>query len=257
VPLLEIGGKGLFVKELEEALLNGQADIAVHSMKDVPQDFPLGLTLPVICERDDPGDAFVSTLYASWTDLPPGAVVGTSSLRRQSQLAAMRSDVQLKSIRGNVGTRLKKLEDGEFDALVLAAAGLKRLGLEKQIRHYFSKEDMLPAAGQGALGIECRANDAETLALIAPLNDLPSSLCVTAERAVCKRLGGNCKVPVAAFAEIENDEIYLRGLVATPNGTKVLRSHHRGALKDPSELGFKIGDELILQGAAEILRDLD
>jgi hydroxymethylbilane synthase len=252
-PLLKIGGKGLFVKELEEALLDGRADIAVHSMKDVPMELPLGLSLSVMCEREDPRDAFVSIKFDTLEDLPVGAILGTSSLRRQSQLARLRPDIEMRYLRGNVNTRLERLEQGDYAAIILAAAGLKRLNLQKYIRSYLSVEQSLPAAGQGVLGIECRLNDIETQKLIALLDDTKSRLCVTAERALCRRLGGGCHVPVAAYADIVDDKIFLRGLVANPQGTRILRSAHTDHIDNASQLGMKVADELIAQGALDIL----
>ncbi len=255
-PLLQIGGKGLFVKELEEALLDGRADIAVHSMKDVPMELPDGFSLPVMCEREDPRDAFVSLQCDSLDDLPKKALLGTSSLRRQSQLASLRPDIEMTYMRGNVNTRLARLERGEYTAIILAAAGLKRLNLQHYIRSYLSLEQSLPAAGQGVLGIECRSADRETQKLIASLNHTESQLCVTAERAMCQRLGGGCHVPVAAFAEIVDNKILLRGLVANPRGTLILRAEHTDTLENAVPLGKKVADDLIAQGALEILASL-
>jgi hydroxymethylbilane synthase len=255
-PLLQIGGKGLFVKELEEALLDGRADIAVHSMKDVPMELPPGLSLPVMCEREDPRDVFVSLEFDTLDDLPSRAILGTSSLRRQSQLASLRPDLEMKYLRGNVNTRLARLERGEYAAIILAAAGLKRLNLQHYIRSYLSLEQSLPAAGQGVLGIECRSQDMETQKLIASLNHRESQLCVTAERALCLRLGGGCHVPVAAFADIVEGKIFLRGLVANPQGTLILRAEHVDTLENAVPLGKKVADDLIAQGALDILTAL-
>ncbi|MEJ6655424.1 MAG: hydroxymethylbilane synthase, partial [Pseudomonas sp.] len=209
-PLAKIGGKGLFVKELEAALLADEADLAVHSMKDVPMQFPDGLGLYVICEREDPRDAFVSNAYESIDALPQGSVVGTSSLRRQAQLMARRPDLQIRFLRGNVNTRLAKLDAGDYDAIILAAAGLKRLGFDERIRSCLAPELSLPAGGQGAVGIECRSEDTELHALLAPLNDLDSALRVRAERALNNHLNGGCQVPIACYAERANGEIWLR-----------------------------------------------
>jgi len=255
VELTEIGGKGLFVKELEEALYDGRADIAVHSMKDVPMDLPEGLILPVIGEREDARDAFVSNKYATLMQLPAGAVVGTSSLRRQTQLHAIRPDVEWRNLRGNINTRLRKLDEGEFDAIILACAGLKRMGFGDRIREVLPSWESLPAAGQGALGIECRAKDDNVLALILPLNDVITNQCVTAERALCRRLGGGCKVPVAAFAQINHGVLTLRGLVSNKKGTKILRSHREGDPKDADSIGLRVADELLQLGAEKILKE--
>lgn len=255
VNLLEIGGKGLFVKELEEALYDKRADIAVHSMKDVPMDLPPGLSLPVIGKREDPRDAFVSNRYQSIEELPRGAIVGTSSLRRQTQLCALRPDVMFKSLRGNINTRLKKLDDGEYDAIILAAAGLKRMQLAARIRSYLPTDQVLPAAGQGALGIECREEDEDIKQLIAKLNDPKTADCVKAERALCRKLGGGCKVPVAAFAHIKGDELILHGLVANHNGTKILHTRQHGRPDEAEQLGINGALVLLQQGAEKILRE--
>lgn len=255
-PLLQIGGKGLFVKELEETLLDGRADIAVHSMKDVPMELPPGLVLPVMCKREDPRDAFVSLKFDTLDDLPAGSKLGTSSLRRQSQLAALRSDIEMLHLRGNVNTRLTRLERGEYDAIILAVAGLKRLNLQQCIRSYLSLEQSLPAAGQGVLGIECRADDKATQKLIAALNHEESHLCVTAERTLCKQLGGGCHVPVAAFAEVVDNKLFLRGLVANPRGTSIIRANHTDELEQAVSLGTQVANDLITQGALDILAHL-
>lgn len=252
--LTEIGGKGLFVKELEEALLDGRADIAVHSMKDVPMTLPPGLILPVIGKREDVRDAFISNQYDSLAQLPHSATVGTSSLRRQTQLLALRSDLDLKSLRGNIQTRLKKLDAGEYDAIILAAAGLKRMGLTSRIRSYLSTDESLPAAGQGALGIECRENDESTLAVIQHLNDTVTSQCVIAERSVCRQLGGNCQVPIGAYAHIHHDKLILKGLVSNQNGTRIVHTRREGDPSDAEELGIRVAEELKQQGAEEILK---
>lgn len=256
-PLAKIGGKGLFVKELEQGLLNADADIAVHSMKDVPVEFPKGLELAIIMQREDPRDAFVSNNYDSLEALPLNAVVGTSSLRRQSQLLALRPDLAIKILRGNVGTRLGKLDQGEFDAILLAAAGLHRLKLNERIRQFIAPETMLPAIGQGAIGIECRSDDAETKAIIAPLNDISTQQRVRAERAINNTLGGSCQVPIAGFAEITaHGELYLRGLVASADGAEILRSEIRGHVADAEQLGRAVAQHLIEQGADKILQSL-
>jgi hydroxymethylbilane synthase len=255
-PLYQVGGKGLFVKELEEALLDGRADIAVHSMKDVPMMLPDGLCLPVMCEREEPRDVFVSNQFASLEDISPHALIGTSSLRRQSQLRAWRSDLNITNLRGNVNTRLQKLDQGEFSAIILAAAGLKRLGLASRIRSYLSMEQSLPAVGQGVLGIECREDDEETHALIAPLNHELTHRCVAAERAMCTRLGGGCSVPIASYAQVIDDTLVLRGLVARVDGTLVLKVEKKALLADFEALGIRVAEELLQQGASEILKDI-
>ncbi|MDD0842312.1 hydroxymethylbilane synthase [Pseudomonas sp. Gutcm_11s] len=251
-PLAKIGGKGLFVKELETALLENEADIAVHSMKDVPMDFPEGLGLFCICEREDPRDAFVSNTYASLDALPAGSVVGTSSLRRQAQLLARRPDLKIQFLRGNVNTRLAKLDAGEYDAIILAAAGLIRLGFEERIRSSISVEDSLPAGGQGAVGIECRTADAEIHALLAPLHHGETAVRVTAERALNKRLNGGCQVPIACYALLEGEQLWLRGLVGQPDGGVLLRAESRGS--DAEALGVQVAEQLLAQGAEAILK---
>ncbi|WP_137819013.1 hydroxymethylbilane synthase [Pseudomonas sp. 2FG] len=252
-PLSKIGGKGLFVKELETALLEHEADIAVHSMKDVPMDFPEGLGLYCICEREDPRDAFVSNRYDSLAALPVGSVVGTSSLRRQTQLLALRPDLQIRFLRGNVNTRLAKLDAGEYDAIILAAAGLIRLGFGERIRSSISVLDSLPAGGQGAVGIECRSADSEIHALLAPLHHRDTALRVSAERALNKRLNGGCQVPIACYAELDGEQLWLRGLVGQPDGGLLLRAEARGSLAEPEELGVRVAEDLLAQGAAAIL----
>jgi hydroxymethylbilane synthase len=255
-PLAKIGGKGLFVKELENSLLAGQADMAVHSMKDVPVELPRGLILPVIMSREEPYDAFVSNRYPNLAALPLGAIVGTSSLRRQSQLLALRPDLGIRPLRGNVGTRLQKLDRGEFDAIVLAVAGLKRLGMGERIRERLTPDIILPAIGQGAIGIECREDDRVTQERIAPLNDYLTQQRIKAERAINQRLGGGCQVPIAGFAEISGNELLLRGLVADPQGKQVLYHTLRGALESPQELGDQLAQVLLSQGADRLLQTL-
>ena len=251
-PLAKIGGKGLFVKELETALLDNEADIAVHSMKDVPMDFPEGLGLFCICEREDPRDAFVSNTYDSLDALPPGSVVGTSSLRRQAQLLARRPDLKTHFLRGNVNTRLARLDAGEHDAIILAAAGLIRLGFEARIRASISVDDSLPAGGQGAVGIECRTADAEIHALLAPLHHAETAARVAAERALNKRLNGGCQVPIACYALLEGEQLWLRGLVGQPDGGLLLRAEGRGS--DAEALGVQVAEQLLAQGAEAILK---
>jgi len=253
-PLAKIGGKGLFVKELETAMLEGEADIAVHSMKDVPVDFPEGLGLYCICEREDPRDAFVSNTYASLDALPAGSVVGTSSLRRQAQLLARRPDLKIQFLRGNVNTRLAKLDAGDYDAIILAAAGLIRLGFEERIRSSISAEDSLPAGGQGAVGIECRTVDSEIHALLAPLHHRDTALRVTAERALNKHLNGGCQVPIACYAVLEGEQLWLRGLVGQPDGGLLLRAENRAPLAQAEQLGVQVAEALLAQGAAAILQ---
>jgi hydroxymethylbilane synthase len=258
VPLAKVGGKGLFVKELETALLEGRADIAVHSMKDVPMEFPDGLGLGVICQREDPSDAFVSNRYTSLAGLPAGAVVGTSSLRRECQLRARRPDLQVKFLRGNVNTRLRKLDDGEYDAIILASAGLIRLGMAQRISQSIAVEDSLPAGGQGAVGIELRSDDQEVLELLQVLHHEPTALRVTAERALNQRLQGGCQVPIACYADhvADGQRLWLRGLVGRPDGSVILRAQAQAPLTQASELGIRVADELLDQGAADILAEV-
>jgi hydroxymethylbilane synthase len=255
-PLAKVGGKGLFVKELEQALLEGRADIAVHSMKDVPVDLPEGLELAVILEREDPRDAFVSNRCATLDELPHGARVGTSSLRRQCQLRAARPDLVLADLRGNVNTRLDKLDRGDFDAIILACAGLKRLGFSERIRQELGPEIILPAIGQGAIGIECRGDDAATQALIAPLAHALTSNRLRAERALNHHLNGGCQVPVAGYAEIEHGVIVLRGLVGSPDGSKMIHGVISGRPEDAEELGQVLAEDLLGRGADVILSEL-
>lgn len=256
VPLAKVGGKGLFVKELEQALLENEADIAVHSMKDVPMEFPEGLGLATICEREQPTDAFVSNHYDTLESLPEGSVVGTSSLRRETQLRERRPDLEIKFLRGNVNTRLAKLDAGEYDAIILASAGLIRLEMEDRIRQHIPPEQSLPAGGQGAVGVECRINDEQTLALLAPLHHTRTATCVKAERAMNRRLEGGCQVPIACYAILEEDQIYLRGLVGRPDGSVVLRDEIHGAAGDAEQLGITLAERLLEAGADVILRDV-
>lgn len=255
-PLAKVGGKGLFVKELELALLDGRADIAVHSMKDVPVDFPAGLGLVTICERDDPRDAFISNRFTSLDQLPQGSVVGTSSLRRQCQLRERRPDLIVRDLRGNVGTRLSKLDNGDYDAIILAVAGLKRLGLEQRIRSPLSPEECLPAVGQGAVGIECRLDDETTRALLAPLNHAVTETRVRAERAMNTRLEGGCQVPIGSYAELDGDSLWLRALVGSPDGSQMVRGERRGPAALAEQMGIELAEELLAQGAREILQDV-
>ena len=256
VPLAKVGGKGLFVKELETGLLEGDADIAVHSMKDVPVDFPDGLHLAVICEREDPRDAFVSNNFSQLDDLPEGSVVGTSSLRRQSQLLKYRPDLKIKFLRGNVNTRLKKLDDGEYDAIILAAAGLIRLEMKQRISSYLTTEQSLPAMGQGAVGIECRVDDELINQLIAPLAHKETTIRLTAERALNKRLEGGCQVPIGGFAELHGDQLSMRSFVGSPDGTKLVEGSVAGPAENAEQLGIQLADELLAKGAKEILDEV-
>ncbi|MBU1618924.1 MAG: hydroxymethylbilane synthase [Gammaproteobacteria bacterium] len=252
-PLAKIGGKGLFVKELETAMLEGRADIAVHSMKDVPVDFPEGLMLHTICQREDPRDAFVSTRYQQLADLPQGAVVGTSSLRRQCQIKAIRPDLQIKDLRGNVNTRLAKLDAGEFDAIILASAGLIRLGFEARIASFLDVGISLPANGQGAVGIECRTDDLVVQQLLAPLEHKDTRICVLAERAMNRKLQGGCQVPIGAFAVLQQNELWLRGLVGQLDGSEILRSEIKGSAEQAEQLGLQLAEQLLALGADRIL----
>lgn len=254
--LSKVGGKGLFVKELETALLDGRADLAVHSLKDVPMDLTTPFSLPVIMERDDPRDAFVSPLYASVDDLPAGAVVGTSSLRREAQLRALYPQLVVKPLRGNLDTRLGKLDRGEYDAIILAAAGLRRLDLVERIRSLLEPDVSLPAAGQGALGIEILESRDELAAWLQPLACAETSACAIAERAVSRVLGGSCQVPLAAYARVEGDMLTVDALVAEPDGTRIVRSHQAGKAADANELGETAARELLAQGADAILARL-
>ncbi len=255
-PLAKIGGKGLFVKELEAALMDGRADLAVHSMKDVPMALPEGLSLAVICEREDPLDAFVSNHYASFADLPQGAKVGTSSLRRKCQILKARPDIEIIDLRGNVGTRLSKLDDGQYDAIILASAGLKRLGLEQRIRHTIQPDLSLPAVGQGALGLECRSQDQAVLDLILPLMDADTNVCVRAERAFNAYLEGGCQVPIAGYATLQNGQLQIEGRVGSVDGQTILKAVQYGAPEQAEMLGEELAKALLAQGAGELLKAL-
>lgn len=257
VTLSKIGGKGLFVKELETALEDGRADLAVHSLKDVPMHMPEGFVLAAIGEREDPHDAFVSNKFENLAALPAGSVVGTSSLRRESQLRARFPHLKIEPLRGNVQTRLRKLDEGQYAAIILAAAGLKRLGLGSRIRNVISSEDSLPAVGQGALGIECRSDRADVATLLQPLHHPDTAACVLAERAMSRVLGGSCQVPLGGFAEILDGKLHMRGFVATPDGKRMLRAELTGEIADPETLGKRIADALLAQGADEILAALN
>jgi hydroxymethylbilane synthase len=255
-PLAKIGGKGLFVKELELGMLDGSADMAVHSMKDVPAEFPEGLGLGAILEREDPQDAFVSNRYASIDDLPDGACVGTSSLRRQCQLRAVRPDLRIRDLRGNVGTRLARLDAGDYDAIVLACAGLKRLGMQQRITRALPPEQILPAIAQGVIGIECRSDDTRLLELVQPLNHHPTELRTLAERSMNAALATGCQAPVAGYAEIVDAEITLRGLVGRPDGSEIIRADISGAATDAAALGYALAQDLLARGAQPILEEL-
>ncbi|WP_296027400.1 hydroxymethylbilane synthase [uncultured Aggregatibacter sp.] len=255
-PLAKIGGKGLFVKELENALLTQEADIAVHSMKDVPMQFPEGLGLAVICQREDPRDAFVSHSYRTFAELPQGAVVGTSSLRRQCQLKALRPDLDIRSLRGNVGTRLSKLDNGDYDAIILASAGLIRLGLADRIASFIDVEQSLPAAGQGAVGIECRTDDVQVHTLLAPLADAETTYCVRAERAMNNHLQGGCQVPIGGYAVLQQGQLYLRALVGDIDGSRIIRAEGKNAVENAEVLGVQIAEQLLAQGADKILQTI-
>jgi hydroxymethylbilane synthase len=256
VTLSKIGGKGLFVKELETALQDGRADLAVHSLKDVPMNLPEGFVLAAIGEREDPHDAFVSNRHESLAALPAGSVVGTSSLRRESQLRARFPHLQIEPLRGNVQTRLRKLDEGQYAAIILAAAGLKRLGLGQRIRNLITSEDSLPAVGQGALGIECRADRADVIAMLQPLHHPDTAACVLAERALSRALAGSCQVPLGGFAEVKDGRLRMRGFVASPDGKRMTQSEMTGDIDDPEALGTRVADALRAQGADRILAEL-
>lgn len=257
VSLAKIGGKGLFVKELEEALAAGRADLAVHSMKDVPMRLPPGFTLAAITERADPRDALVSSRFRTLAELPAGARVGTSSVRRESQLRARHPRLDVAPLRGNVSTRLRKLDESQYDAIILAAAGLKRLGLEHRITALLTPEESLPAVGQGALGLECRADSTDLIALLSSLSHRPTTLCVRAERAFSRALAGSCNVPLAAFAELGGGQLRLRGFVGAPDGTRLAQGEIEGAPDAPEVLGEVLAEKLRAEGAAEILAALE
>jgi hydroxymethylbilane synthase len=256
VPLAKIGGKGLFTKELEDRMIAGEADIAVHSMKDVPMELPEGFALGAILERHEPTDAFVSNHYERFDDLPQGAVLGTSSLRRKAQLMAARPDLVVKDLRGNVGTRLGKLDAGEYDAIVLATSGLKRLELDERIRHELAPETCLPAVSQGTLGIEYFEKEDDVLALIQVLNHRDTEIRTRAERAMNHRLEGGCQVPIGVYAELKGDEIYLRGLVGALDGSEIIRAEATGPQTDPETLGVGVAEDLLAQGAGAILQEV-
>ncbi len=266
IPLHKTGGKGLFVKELEDALLNHVADIAVHSMKDIPAFIPAGLEIAAILEREDPRDAFVSNQKQLFLDLPAHSRIGTSSLRRQAQLAAKRPDLRYEYLRGNVDTRIKKLDQNEYDAVILAVAGLKRLNLETRIKSFFDPEWMLPCVGQGALGIECREEDSDIKKILAPFNHLPTALCITAERSMNERLGGSCQLPVGGLATFENasdtshpahssnaSDMLLSGMVGLPDGSRIIKASATGFSQNANALGKYVAEQLLKQGAKDII----
>lgn len=255
-PLAKVGGKGLFVKELEVAMLEGRADLAVHSMKDVPVAFPEGLDLVTICKREDPRDAFVSNTYQTIDDLPEGSIVGTCSLRRQCQIKEARPDLLIKDLRGNVNTRLAKLDAGEYDAIILASAGLKRLEMEDRIKSFIEPEESLPAVGQGAVGIECRVDDERLIKLLEPLNHKDTADRVRCERAMNIRLEGGCQVPIGSYSLLDGEHIWLRALVGEPDGSKIVRGEIRGHRDDVEMLGIQLAEELLEKGAKEILEKL-
>jgi len=256
VPLSKVGGKGLFVKEIEEAMLRQEIDIAVHSMKDVPTFFPDGLHLSCITEREDARDALLSRNKVAFKDLPKGARIGTSSLRRQSQLMNIRPDFVIEQLRGNVDTRLRKLKEGQYDAIILAAAGVRRLGLADNVTEYIDPEISLPAIGQGALGIECRVDDRELNDMISFFNHSDTRVCVTGERALLRRLEGGCQVPIACYGRIKNNNLSLEGLVASVDGKRIIKETIEGAQADAEKLGVTLAENLLKRGADVILREV-
>jgi hydroxymethylbilane synthase len=255
-PLSRIGGKGLFVKELEQAMYLRRADLAVHSLKDVPMDLPEGFELTAIPEREDPRDAFVSNRFKSLAELPAGAKVGTSSLRRQAQLRARFPHLVVDTLRGNVNTRLRKLDEEQYDAIILASAGLKRLGFADRIAAILTPEESLPAVGQGALGIEILSGQSEIAKLLAPLNDAVTAACVLAERAMSRRLQGGCQAPIGGYAIEQDGRLHLRGFVADLEGVRLYRAEAEGAMNDPDALGHRVAQDLIDQGADRLLAEL-
>jgi len=257
VPLAKVGGKGLFVKEIEEALLNGEVDLAVHSMKDVPAELPPPLHLAIVPDREDPRDAFIANKYRSLRELPAGAKVGTSSLRRRSQLGLLRPDLQIEDLRGNLDTRLRKLDEGRYEAIILAAAGLNRLGLSERAVSYFAASEMLPAVGQGALGLELRRDDGDLLAALSFLNHEETAVTVGAERAFLLRLEGGCQVPIGAFAKAQHDgSLLLTGLVASVDGSRMVRESMTGSWAEPEALGVRLAEVLLAKGGSEILAEV-
>ena len=256
-PLSKIGGKGLFVKQLEQAILNNEADIAVHSIKDIPAEFPEGLILATICKRDDVRDSFISNKYSNIDELPNGAIIGTSSLRRQCQLRAKYPHLQIKDLRGNVGTRLAKLDNKQYDAIILASAGLKRLALQDRIKQYIDTNLILPAVGQGAIGIETRADDKKILEILSVLDDKHSRVCIEAERAMNKALQGGCQVPIACYSQLNNNILSLQGLVGRIDGSKIIKVALEGSITEAEKLGQELAKRLLDQGAKAILKELN
>lgn len=256
VPLAQIGGKGLFTKEIETELLDGTVDLAVHSLKDMPTVLPEGLCLTAITTRANVGDAFVSNKYASFSELPQGAVLGTSSLRRKAQLLAVRPDLKIVDLRGNVDTRLRKLDEGQMDAIILAAAGLERLGYADRIREIIPTTVCLPAVGQGALAIECRSDNKEVRDMLAFLNDLPTKQATDAERAFLGLIEGGCQVPIGVHAEVENDNVKIEAVIASLDGSKVLRNNITGPAANAADLGRKLGQQMLAEGGEQILADI-
>lgn len=255
-PLAKVGGKGLFLKELENAIKNDQADIAVHSVKDIPARMASGFTLGAVMERENPFDAFVSNRYTRFSQLPQNAVLGTCSLRRKAQLLALRPDLRIMDLRGNIGTRLSKLDTEQFDGIILAAAGLMRLGLQDRISESLNPEHCLPAVGQGAIGIQCRNNDEATLSVISALNHDATSHRILAERALNARLDGGCQAPIAAYCEILDDQLVLKARIASPDGQRILESTQTGTYSDAEAIGLAAGEDLLHQGGNEILSAL-
>ena len=252
-PLASVGGKGLFVKELEQCLLEGKADIAVHSIKDVTVDFPEGLHMPIIMEREDPRDAFISSKHQSLINLPKNACIGTSSMRRQCQIKALRPDLEIKDLRGNVNTRLRKLDEGQYDAIILAAAGMKRLAMEERIQQYIDTKMILPAIGQAAIGIECRTDDKRVVQLLAPLQHEETAIRIKAERTISQGLYGGCQLPIAAFAEIDNDKLHLQALVGQIDGSEIIRDEIVGDIHAGVTLAKQLTEQLLSKGAGTIL----
>ncbi len=256
VSLTKVGGKGLFIKELEHALLNNKADIAVHCVKDLTVHLPADLSLTAICKRDDPRDALVSNQYASFSELPHGAIIGTSSLRRQCQLRALRPDLTMRLLRGNVNTRLKKLDNGDYDAILLAQAGLERLDFHERIKESLSIEHFLPAVGQGALAIECRRNDQHIQEMMQVLHHQPTAVCIEAERAMNRRLNGSCQVPIGGYAELHEGVLHLKGMVGQPDGSVMLQAEQQGTPETAVAIGIQVAEALLAQGADKILAEL-
>jgi len=256
VPLAQVGGKGLFVKEIEDALLRNEVDLAVHSMKDVPAELPEGLHLGIIPQREDPRDVFIAKKYATFRDLPSGGRVGTSSLRRRAQLLSLRSDLEIETLRGNLDTRIRKLDEGQFDAVIVAAAGLRRLGLAERVTAYFLTGEMLPAVGQGALGLELRQSDQELLGLLSFFNHEETAIAVRGERAFLYRLEGGCQVPIGCFGELENGQLRLTGLIASVDGTRILKETVGSSPAEAEKAGRQLAEQLLDRGGREILEEV-